>query len=335
MLAKIVSPPIAAHQALGDDLAAAAVPRVELRFSEDRRRAVEGGDVANDEQDHHERHDAARHAARARRPGRSGSHTRAPAESRSASGTDGRTGRPRTAGRPRRTGPTERAAPRPVASRSAAKARTATAAMARRTSQTPPRSRVPSNSFSETTGQVSLELDVGHEEAAGHEPFAPVTRLRTTKNRAAPRGYRASCQNAIARPRIGAPRRRRAISGQRHQRADDRPRLVAREARRDHPPARLGGTSSASLVAHSVSRQAHISVVREEQRLGHRRALQVEHVGVGDEQDDRGHGPGARAGEPHDRRGDAGGAETEREHGDRDGRRAGPIEGSRAARAAC
>ncbi len=112
---------------------------------------------------------------------------------------------------------------------------------------------------------------------------------------------------------------------QRDQRAHHRPRLVAREARRDHPPSKVPGHGEAG--ARGPVRQQPRADQRgaEEQRLGHRRGVQVEDVRVGREQHRAQDGPGARAGQAHHHRGNRRRADAEGEHRDEDGERAGAI----------
>ena len=174
--------------------------------------------------------------------------------------------------------------------------------------------------------RLAEEFRIWHIEAAGHEPLAG--------------GREAHAQEEDhRRDRVG--RDARGLMNHRHPRqpvapleirgggnrgAGDRPRFVARQARGDDGPA--GNRARGWRVGFRPLDQPHDHHRREceEQRLGHGRALEVEHVGIEGEQGRGQDRAGARSGQrPHDRR-QAGDGDRERHDRDSDRKRAGAVE---------
>ena len=175
---------------------------------------------------------------------------------------------------------------------------------------------------------------VGDEEAAGDEPGADRGAAQDQEGAGSRRSGRRPARSALRRTATAdrhARRDERDGRGRRRRRGD-RPRLVAREAgqgeRRRRRP--VGGSSAPSAPIASV-RATPPSVERHQQRLGHRRRLQVEHVGLRGEDDGAAAAPRDRSGgamDQPDQRADARARSTDRH---RDAREAGAVPRSRSA----
>ena len=112
---------------------------------------------------------------------------------------------------------------------------------------------------------------------------------------------------------------------QRNQAAADRPGFVAGHARgHEREPRRRRPARRAAIEPLRGQRDRQQGRA-EEQRFGHRRALEIEHVRVGEEQRGAGESAGDRSGASDDERRECPGADGHRRDGDRDRRRARPV----------
>ena len=152
-----------------------------------------------------------------------------------------------------------------------------------------------------------------------------VHRLLRRKSTIAIAGYAASLATASSAARIGVPRRTSTASAQDEQRSANRPGLVPRHACGDD--CETGGARPARRAAiEPVRGQRHRKQRRsEQQRLGHRRALQIEDVRIREQQRRTRRAGDDRSGPADDHRRERPRADRHREHRDGDRRRPGAI----------